>query len=69
MNEDKDDDLPLHNEARARAKWRGEERMLGKGDEGVALPASEVDNAAAADPSGGQPSAGDRLGPGLRPPD
>lgn len=68
MNEDQDDDLPLHDEAEARAKWRGEETMIGKGDESVALPASEVDNAAA-DSSGGQPLTNDRLGPGLRPPD
>ncbi len=70
MNEDQDDDLPLHEEAKARAKWRGGETMIGKGDESVALPASEVDNAAAdSSGGGGQPLTNDRLGPGLRPPD
>ncbi len=68
MNEDQNDDLPLHDEAKARAKWRGEETMIGKGDESVALPASEVDNAAAVS-NAGQPLTPDRLGPGLRPPD
>ncbi len=70
MTNDQDDDLPLHDEAKARAKWRGDETMVGKGDEVVALPASEVDSAAAAYPGGGgQEAGGDHLGPGLRPPD
>lgn len=70
MTNDQDDDLPLHKEAKARAKWRGDETMIGKGDEGVGLPASEADSAATADPGGGgQRPGGDHLGPGLRPPD
>jgi hypothetical protein len=41
-----DDDLPLHDEAKARSKWRGGETLLDKGDLGTSGPASEVDEAA-----------------------
>jgi len=42
---DDDKDLPLHDEAQAREKWRGGNTIIGKGEDG-ALPASEVDHAA-----------------------
>lgn len=64
---DRDEDLPLHDEAAAREKWRGGETILGKRD-GRNLPASEVDHAAASDGAG---EAGTAAGPrvDLRPPD
>lgn len=62
MGDDKD--LPLHDEAMARDKWRGGETIVGKGDDD-GLPASEVDNAASADPTDG--AAVPRVD--LRPPD
>ena len=43
---DEDEDLPLHDEAKARAKWRGGETLIEGGKDDVGLPASEVDNAA-----------------------
>ncbi|QAY77235.1 hypothetical protein [Sphingosinicella sp. BN140058] len=55
--------LPLHDEAKARAKWRGGETILDKGD-AAELPASEVDAAAQGD--GASPDA-PRVD--LRPPD
>lgn len=42
---DEPEDLPLHAEAQARAKWRGGDTIIAKG-EGEGLPASEVDDAA-----------------------
>jgi hypothetical protein len=46
---DRNQDLPLHNEARARRKWRGVNTDLKRGDNSTGLPVSEVDDAAAAD--------------------
>lgn len=44
MTGESDEDLPLHDEAKARSKWRGGETLIeGDGDSG---PASEVDQAA-----------------------
>ena len=39
-----DGDLPLHDEAKARGKWRGGETLIGEGEDS-GLPASEVDHA------------------------
>lgn len=66
---DKDADLPLHDEARARAKWRGGETIIGKEDRGDSGPASEIDNAAHGEGRGPDPS--DTLAEDLveRPPD
>ena len=45
MAEEDEEKLPLHDEAKARDKWRGGETLLeGSGDD-TGLPASEVDNA------------------------
>lgn len=46
MTGENDRDLPLHDEAKARSKWRGGETILGEGDSGGSGPASEVDDAA-----------------------
>jgi hypothetical protein len=46
MTGDDDRDLPLHDEAEARSKWRGGETILGREESGTAGPASEVDDAA-----------------------
>lgn len=46
MSGEPDDDLPLHDEAKARSKWRGGETLLDKRDTGTSGPASEVDDAA-----------------------
>ena len=46
MDDGREDDLPLHEEAEAREKWRGGETRLeddGSGD--THLPASEADDA------------------------
>jgi hypothetical protein len=37
---DEDEDLPLHDEAEAREKWRGAERIAAHGGEGLELPTS-----------------------------
>jgi hypothetical protein len=50
-----DRDLPLHDEAEARAKWRGGETIVDKGD-GGAGPASEIDNAAQGGEGDGAPA-------------
>ena len=42
---DRDEDLPLHKEAKARERWRGGETIVEGGGENPGLPASEVDNA------------------------
>jgi hypothetical protein len=68
--DDKDEDLPLHDEAAAREKWRGGETLIKKGGEDLGLPASEVDNASMGGDSGsggsdGRPGKG---GPGTIPP-
>ncbi len=67
---DEDEDLPLHNEAKARDKWRGGETLIEKGGENTGLPASEVDNASMKGGSrdegaDGRPGKG---GPGTIPP-
>ena len=59
--------LPLHDEAKAREKWRGGETLLDEGEES-SLPASEVDRAKTDNegPSDdGRPGKG---GPGTIPP-
>jgi hypothetical protein len=39
----KDDrDLPLHDEAEARSKWRGGETVLGRDESGISGPADTV---------------------------
>lgn len=55
MTGDSDDDLPLHDEAKARSEWRGGETRLDEGDLGTGGPASEVDDAA----QGGRQGSGD----------
>ncbi|HEX8225114.1 MAG TPA: hypothetical protein VF605_14950 [Allosphingosinicella sp.] len=45
MTSEADRDLPLHDEAKARSKWRGGETIIEKGG-GDSGPASEIDNAA-----------------------
>jgi hypothetical protein len=44
-HEEAEEQLPLHDEAQARAKWRGGETLLEGGSDDLGLPASEVDNA------------------------
>ena len=44
---DSKDKLPLHDEAMARAKWRGGETLLKRGKDETGLPASEADDAGA----------------------
>ena len=65
-----DEDLPLHDEAEARSKWRGDESLPVKDDVGGSGPASEVDEAAQDGGQGGTGSEG-RLLKDLaqRPPD
>ncbi|HEX8125222.1 MAG TPA: hypothetical protein VF548_06535 [Allosphingosinicella sp.] len=53
MGGESDDDLPLHDEAKARSKWRGDESLPGDLDLGTSGPASEVDNAAQGEGPGG----------------
>ena len=55
MTGESDRDLPLHDEAKARAEWRGDETILHKDGEDDAGPASEIDKAA----SGGGSDASD----------
>ncbi|HEX8379943.1 MAG TPA: hypothetical protein VF619_05280 [Allosphingosinicella sp.] len=45
MSEEEDRGLPLHDEAKARSKWRGGETIIEEGGDGSSGPASEVDNA------------------------
>lgn len=68
MSED-ESDLPLHDEAKARSKWRGGETLVGRDGQGDSGPASEIDDAASGGGSGEE--AGDRLAEHLagRPPD
>lgn len=70
MTGDREDDLPLHDEAKARSKWRGGETLIDRDRGGTEGPASEVDDAASGgdEDSGG---GGDRLLQDLarRPPD
>lgn len=66
MTGESDGDLPLHDEAKARSKWRGGETIIKKGDSGASGPASEIDNAS----QGGQGSEDAILGDAARrPPD
>jgi hypothetical protein len=53
MSGEEDRDLPLHDEARARAKWRGGETIIDKGGDGSSGPASEADNASQGGAAGG----------------
>lgn len=46
MTGEDDRDLPLHDEAKARSKWRGGETILDRDESGASGPASEIDNAA-----------------------
>lgn len=62
MAEEDDRDLPLHDEAEARSKWRGGETIL-DGD-GASGPASEVDDGGSG--AGGSLPADDPI---ARPPD
>jgi hypothetical protein len=64
MSDEDERDLPLHDEAEARSKWRGGETFV-EGEDADSGPASEIDNAA----FGG--NAGDNPGPDpvKRPPD
>ena len=64
---DRDEDLPLHDEAAAREKWRGDETIVAKGEQD-GLPASEVDHAAAGG-EGGTSDAAPIPRADLRPPD
>ena len=64
---DRDEDLPLHDEAAARDKWRGGETIVAKGERD-SLPASEVDHAAAGGKAG-NPEAAPLPRADLRPPD
>ncbi len=66
MTGESDGDLPLHDEAKARSKWRGGETIVEKGGSADSGPASEIDNAS----QGGESSPDDVLGGlGRRPPD
>jgi hypothetical protein len=53
MTGDSDEDLPLHDQAEARSKWRGGETILDRDDSGTSGPASEIDDAS----QGGQQAA------------
>lgn len=53
MTGESDRDLPLHDEARARSKWRGGEALVGKGEDGSSGPASEADDSAQGGGGGG----------------
>lgn len=64
--DDRDEDLPLHNEAAARGKWRGE-TLIKKGGEDLGLP-SEADNASVAGADGSSDGRPGKGGPGAIPP-
>jgi hypothetical protein len=68
MSED-DRDLPLHDEAMARSKWRGGETILKRDRTDDSGPASEVDNAGAGGGSGSGSSGGLAEKAAQRPPD
>lgn len=53
MTGESDRNLPLHDEAKARSKWRGGETLLDKGDRCDSGPASEIDDAASGGDSNG----------------
>jgi hypothetical protein len=62
-------DLPLHDEAKARSKWRDGETLIDEDGRGGSGPASEIDDAASG--GGSVPDSGDRPAEDLarRPPD
>lgn len=65
-----DRDLPLHDEAVARSKWRGGETLLDKGESGTDGPASETDESAQGGGEGTSDSEDGVLGDlARRPPD
>ena len=66
---DEDEDLPLHDEAKARAKWRGGETLMEGGSDDVGLPASEVDNARLGRDRDGDGRPGDGRAGDFPPPD
>ena len=49
MSEEDDRDLPLHDEAMARPKWRGGETIIGRDGDSASGPASEIDDAGQGD--------------------
>ena len=69
MTGESDYDLPLHDEAKARSKWRGGETILDRDDSGTAGPASEIDNASQSGERGGDSGEGIAAGLAKRPPD
>lgn len=66
MTGESDRDLPLHDEAKARSKWRGGETKVDKGGTGDSGPASEVDDDAKGSQGSGDPLLKDLA---QRPPD
>ena len=62
---ERDQNLPLHDEAKARNKWRGGETILEEG-ENLRLPASEVDDAKLGGANQGDGRSG-KAGPGSFP--
>lgn len=64
MNDEDERNLPLHDEAQARSKWRGGETFV-EGEDADSGPASEIDNAA----SGGASGDSSEPDPAKRPPD
>lgn len=70
MAEEDDRDLPLHDEAKARSKWRGGETIIEKGGDGSSGPASEVDDGGQSGSTGAGSAESDLLRDlGERPPD
>ena len=71
MDRNEDDKLPLHDEAEARGKWRGDETIVDGGSKSGDLPASEVDEAATPDNDSSEDGAAPRSTSwtGLSPPD
>jgi hypothetical protein len=69
MTGEPDGDLPLHDEAKARSKWRGGETILARDDSGTAGPASEIDNASQSGEQEASSEDGLMAGLARRPPD
>ncbi len=69
MTGDSDEDLPLHDEAEARSKWRGSETIIDRDHSGTAGPASEIDNASQSGQQAANPGDGLAAGLAKRPPD
>lgn len=69
MTGERDEDLPLHDEAKARSKWRGGETLIEGTDLGESGPASEVDHAAQGDTESEDPEGGLLRDMAQRPPD